>query len=194
MIYLTLFWEFFKTGLFSVGGGLATLPFLQQMGAHYGWFTDAELANMLAVSESTPGPIGINMATYVGITATGGSILGGVVATFALVLPSVIVIVIVASILKHFRENRFVQSCFAMIRPASVGLVAAAVIAVLKIALGFGAEVGGTEFIGSTLQVQLAIPALALFAALGLGRWKFRKLHPIVFILIGAGAGILLKL
>ena len=188
MIYLILFWEFFKAGLFSVGGGLATLPFLRQMGQHYHWFTESELANMLAVSESTPGPIGINMATYVGITATGGNLLGGIVATFSLVLPSVIVIVIVVSILKHFRENRFVQSCFTMIRPASVGLVAAAVISVLKIALLTGENVPNASW---WVPVW---PAVALFAALAVGRWKLQKLHPIVFIAVGAVFGILLKL
>ena len=187
MIYWQLFWEFFKTGLFSVGGGLATLPFLRQMGQQYGWFTETELANMLAVSESTPGPIGINMATFAGITATGGNLLGGVVATFALVLPSLIVIIIVASVLQHFRENRFVQSCFTMIRPASVGLVAAAVLSVLKIAL----FTGDTESSSLWLPVW---PAIALFAVLAVGRWKLQKLHPIVFILVGAAAGILLKL
>lgn len=187
MIYLQLFWEFFKTGLFSVGGGLATLPFLRQMGQSYGWFTEKELANMLAVSESTPGPIGINMATYVGITATGGSILGGVVATFSLVLPSLITILVVASILQRFRENRFVQSCFTMIRPASVGLVAAAVLSVLKIALFTGDPTNSAMWIP-------VWPAIAVFAVLALGRWKLQKLHPIVFIALGAVAGILLKL
>ena len=188
MIYWQLFWEFFKTGLFSVGGGLATLPFLRQMGQHYHWFTESELANMLAVSESTPGPIGINMATYVGITATGGKLLGGVVATFSLVLPSLIVIIIVATVLKHFRENRFVQSCFNMIRPASVGLVAAAVLSVLKIALFTG------ETAPDAWSFAPVWPAIALFAVLAAGRWKLQKLHPIVFIAVGAVAGILLKL
>lgn len=188
MIYLQLFWEFFKTGLFSIGGGLATLPFLQQMGQKYGWFTETELANMLAVSESTPGPIGVNMATYVGVTATGGSILGGVIATFSLVLPSLIVIVIVASVLRRFRENRFVQSSLTMIRPASVGLVAAAVLSVLKIALFTGKGVSD-----SSLWLPVW-PAVLLFAVLAVGRWRLPKLHPIVFIAVGALAGILLKL
>ena len=182
MIYLHLFWEFFKTGLLSIGGGLATLPFLRQMGAQYGWFTEKELANMLAVSESTPGPIGINMATYVGITATGGSLLGGIVATFSLVLPSVIIILIVATVLKRFRENRFVQSSLAAIRPASVGLVAAAVFSVLKIALLTGENaVGRSEW----LPVW---PAVGLFAVLAVGRWRLQKLHPIVFVSVGAAA------
>ena len=92
MIYLRLFWEFFKVGLFSVGGGLATLPFLYSLGAKTGWFSTADVANMLAVSESTPGPIGVNMATYVGFDC--GGVLGGVVATLGLVTPSVIVIAV----------------------------------------------------------------------------------------------------
>ena len=90
MIYLRLFYEFFKTGLFAIGGGLATLPFLSDMADRTGWFTQAQLADMLAVSESTPGPVGVNMATYVGFET--GGILGAVVATLGLVAPSVIVI------------------------------------------------------------------------------------------------------
>lgn len=188
MIWLQLFWEFFKTGLFSIGGGLATLPFLREMSDHYGWFTQAELADMLAVSESTPGPIGVNMATYVGITATGGNILGGILATFALVLPSVIVILIVVRILDRFHENRYVQSSLKVIRPVSVGLVTAAVIAVLQTALLTGKNVPGSAW---WMPVW---PALGLFVVLGLARWKLQKMHPIVFILVGAAAGILLKL
>lgn len=183
MLYLQLFWEFFKTGLFSVGGGLATLPFLRQMGNQFGWFTQTELTDMLAVSESTPGPIGVNMATYVGTTVTNGNPLGGAVATLGLVLPSVIVIILIAGLLKHFRENRYVDKCFQMIRPASVGLVAAAVLSVLKIALFKEAP--------TLLGITPFVPAIILFAVLAVGRWKLQKLHPIFFILFGAAAGIL---
>ena len=98
MIYLQLFWEFFKTGLFSVGGGLATLPFLSRMSNRFGWFTQEDLGNMLAVSESTPGPIGVNMATYVG-NLTGG-IVGGLVTTMALILPSYLVILMIATVME----------------------------------------------------------------------------------------------
>lgn len=187
MIYLQLFWEFFKTGLFAVGGGLATLPFLRRMGAAFGWFTEEELTNMLAVSESTPGPIGVNMATYAGITVTNGNIFGGAVATFGLVLPSVLIIVLIASVLKRFRENRYVDTCFNLIRPASVGLVAAAVLSVLRIALL-------QQNNGTLLGVTPFWPAVILFVVLALGRWKLQKLHPIVFILIGAAAGVIYKL
>ena len=121
MLYLQLFWEFFKTGLFAVGGGLATLPFLQDMADRTGWFTHAQLADMLAVSESTPGPIGVNMATYVGFTT--GGVGGALVATIGLVAPSVIVILIVAAFLKAFRDSKWVNAAFYGLRPASPALV-----------------------------------------------------------------------
>lgn len=129
MIYLNLFYEFFKTGLFAVGGGLATLPFLYDMADRTGWFSSSQLADMLAVSESTPGPIGVNMATYVGFTIRG--IPGALVATLGLVTPSVIVILIVAAFLKSFRDNRFVNAGFYGLRPASTAMVASAGISVV---------------------------------------------------------------
>ena len=134
MIYLQLFWEFFQTGLFAVGGGMATIPFLYDISDKTGWFTHQDLANMIAVGESTPGPIGINMATYVGyITGMaqggiGNAILGAVTATFGLVLPSLIVILIVAAMLKRFKSSPLVQKTFYGLRPASTGLIAAAIL------------------------------------------------------------------
>ena len=129
MIYLRLFWEFFKTGLFAIGGGMATLPFLHDIGEATGWFTQAQLMNMLAVSESTPGPIGINMATYVGFTVAG--VPGAVIATLGEVTPSIIVILIIAALLRNFRENRYVDRAFYGLRPASTGLILAAVLLAL---------------------------------------------------------------
>ena len=114
-IFLTLFLEFFKVGLFAVGGGLATIPFLYEMSAKTGWFTYEELANMIAVSESTPGPMGINMATYVGFETSG--ILGSICATIGLVTPSVIIILIIAKALQAFLSNRYVDAAFYGIRP-----------------------------------------------------------------------------
>ena len=175
MLYLHLFWEFFKTGLFAVGGGLATLPFLQDMADRTGWFTRAQLADMLAVSESTPGPIGVNMATYVG---------GALIATLGLVTPSVIVILIVAAFLKAFRDSKWVSAAFYGLRPASTALVAAAGISVVLIAL---VNVGGT---GLALLNWKAIALAAVL--LVLTRWvKFTKnLHPILFILASAAVGV----
>lgn len=185
MLYLQLFWEFFKTGLFAVGGGLATLPFLQDMAERTGWFTHAQLADMLAVSESTPGPIGVNMATYVGFTT--GGIGGALIATIGLVTPSVIVILIVAAFLKAFRDSKWVNAAFYGLRPASTALVAAAGISVVPIALLHS---------GMTGLAALNWPAIALAAVLLVcTNWVpvVKKWHPIVFIGISALVGVLLK-
>ena len=187
MIYLQLFWEFFKTGLFAIGGGLATLPFLYDISAKYGWFTEAELAIMIAIGESTPGPIGVNMATYAGIQTAG--LLGGIVATLSLILPSFLIVLCITYLLKKFQKNPVVQCCMKILRPASVGMIGAAAYSVLKIAL-FSAS---TYSMGGMLTF-VNWSGLALFAVLGVLAWKFKKLHPIVLILIGAVAGILLKL
>ncbi len=185
MTYLLLFIEFFKTGLFSIGGGLATLPFLYEMAERYDWFTTTDLANMIAISESTPGPIGVNMATYAGTQA--GGILGGLIATTGLVLPSVLIIIVVAMMLEKFRKSRFVDCSLQMLRPASVGLVAAAGISVLT------ASVLSVEALRALRWTEIvSIPAALLFAALlALYLWK-PKLHPIVFVALGAVVGIVL--
>ena len=190
MIYLRLFWEFFKTGLFSVGGGLATLPFLYQMGEKTGWFTTAEVADMLAVSESTPGGIGVNMATYAGFTAAG--IPGGIIATLGLVTPSIGVILLVAAALQKFRQNRYVNAGFYALRPASTALIAAAGISVLVLVLLNTAAMAAGDWLHA-----LRWPSLALAVVLWLltNRVpKVKKLHPICFIALSAVVGIVLKL
>ena len=192
MIYLRLFYEFFKVGLFSVGGGLATVPFLTDMAGRTGWFTAADLANMLAISESTPGPIGVNMATYVGFHT--GGIPGGIVATLGLIAPAIIVISIIAGFLKKFRESRVVDSVFYGLRPASTALITAALIQVCTIALMFH-EVTLPEQ-GVTKTQLFYWPAIALAAVifLCLQIKPLKKLHPIVFILASAAVGILFKM
>ncbi len=192
MIYLRLFYEFFKAGLFSVGGGLATIPFLTDMAARTGWFTAADLANMLAISESTPGPIGVNMATYVGFHT--GGVTGGIIATLGLVAPAIIVITVIAGFLKKFRESRVVDSVFYGLRPASTALITAALIQVCSIALMFH-EVPVPEY--GVIKTQLfywpaILLATAVFVCLQIKPLK--KLHPIVFILISAVVGIVFKL
>ena len=184
-IYLQLFYEFFKTGLFAIGGGMATLPFLKDMAVRTGWFTTSELADMLAVSESTPGPIGVNMATYVGFTTAG--IPGALIATAGLVLPSVIIILIIAAVLKAFRDNRYVSAAFYGLRPASTAMVAAAGIGVVLLAL-VNTEAAGLAFFRWR---EIALAAVILV----LTRWtpKVKNLHPIVFIAFSAVIGILLK-
>ncbi len=183
MLLLRLFFEFFKTGLFSVGGGLATLPFLSKMADATGWFTQAQLADMVAVSESTPGPIGVNMATYVGFTTAG--VLGSVVATLGLITPSVIVILLIASFLRKFRESRYVNAAFAALRPASTGLIAASGLSLVVLTFytgGMGSLLAGVNWKGVLLAAILVV--LTRFVK------KTQKLHPIVWILLSAAAGI----
>jgi chromate transporter len=187
MILLRLFWEFFKTGLFAVGGGMATLPFLYSIAERTGWFTAAQLADMIAVGESTPGPIGVNMATYVGFTTAG--VPGAIIATLGLVTPSVIIILIIARVLQQFRQNKLVDAAFYGLRPCSIGLIAAAGLLVVKVAMLH------TDFYFQTgkLLELFNWKALALAAVLiVLTRFvkRTKKLHPIVFILGSAVVGV----
>ena len=183
MIYLILFLEFFKTGLFSIGGGLATVPFLREIGETYGWFSPENLADMIAVAESSPGPIGVNVATYAGYNA--GGVLGAVIATLSLVLPSVIVIGIVFKCLDKFKNSFVVDSALYGLRSSTVGLISAAIFGILIMAL----------FNGSTPGINtLNISASVLFVASIVITAVFKKLHPIVIILFGAVMGIVLKL
>ena len=187
MILLQLFFEFFKTGLFAVGGGMATLPFLYDISARTGWYTTEMLADMIAVSESTPGPIGVNMATYVGFVTAG--IPGAVIATLGLITPSIIVILLIARALKAFRENPYVEAAFYGLRPCSVGLIAAAGFLVVKLAL-FNTELYQTS--GKLLDL-FDFKAIALAAVLLVcTRYvkKLKGLHPIFFILASAVVGI----
>ena len=188
MIYLRLFFEFFKTGLFAVGGDMATLPFLYDMAERTGWFTAAQLADMIAVSESTPGPIGVNMATYVGFT-TGGP-LGAVIATLGLVTPSVIVILLIARALKAFRQNRYVDAAFYGLRPCSVALIAAAGLLVVKIAL---LDLDAFAQSGSVVDLFRFKAVILAAVLLVLTRYvkKTKGLHPVLFILFSAAVGVL---
>ena len=191
MIYLRLFWEFFKVGLFSVGGGLATLPFLYSLGAKTGWFSTADVANMLAVSESTPGPIGVNMATYAGFDCAG--VLGGVVATLGLVTPSVIVIVLIAMALQAFRTNKYVDAAFYTLHPASTGLIAAAGWSVFALVLvnldAYRASYQQADF----LQWKNLILFAVIWVLTNLVK-PLKKLHPVVFLALAAVVGIVFRL
>ena len=182
MIYLKLFFEFFKAGLFAVGGGLATLPFLEDISERTGWFTRAQLADMLAVSESTPGPIGVNMATYVGFETAG--VLGSLVATFGLVLPSLIIILLVVKVLEKFRTNRYVEAAFYGLRPASVAMVASAGLGVAAMALLDLGAAGLAIFRWKELALAAVILVLTRFVP------KVKNFHPIVFIALSAAVGI----
>ncbi len=184
MIYLTLMMEFFKMGLFSIGGGMATLPFLMDLTTRYDWFSASELADMVAISESTPGPIGINMATYAGFHAAG--VPGAIVATLSLCAPAIIIISIIAKFLTNFSENKTVQAVFYGFRAVVPALIGYAVLELLKITLVVSAA--GNAFIQ---WLSIGICAL-VFALL---QWKpLKALHPIVWILVGVVAGIVFQI
>lgn len=184
MIYLTLFFEFFKIGLFAVGGGMATVPFLMELAERYPWFTTSELANMIAISESTPGPIGINMATYAGFHAAG--LPGALCATFSLVAPALIIIIIIAKFMSNFSENKYVKGAFSGIRPMIAALIG---YAVWQIAIITFADTSGSKIIFHFDAILICAALLLLF------QWKsLKKLHPIVWIAIGAVLGIVFKL
>ena len=200
MTYLRLFWEFFKTGLFAVGGGMATVPFLKNIGLATGWYSQTDLMNMLAVSESTPGPIGINMATYVGFTV--GGIPGALIATIGEVTPSIVVILIVAAMLKKFRDSKYVNNAFYGLRPASTGLIGAACVAVVLEVLTAVQVTSPAPGEGIVNLFSLADGALinlrgvALAAVLlVLTNWvkRVRDWHPIVFIGISAVVGVVFR-
>ena len=182
MTLLRLFFEFAKVGLFAVGGGLATIPFLQDIGARTGWFTDTDLTTMIAVSESTPGPMGVNMATYVGFQTAG--LPGAVLATLGLITPSIIVIIIIAGFLQKFRQSKTVDAVFSGLRPASTALIASAG---LSVAAAVFLSVGGLE--EHTLSIHWPAVILALVVFLCMRHKKLKKLHPIVFIALAAVAG-----
>lgn len=183
-VFAELFIEFFQIGLFAVGGGPATIPFLMDIPERHDWYTKADVVNMLAVSESTPGPIGINMATYAGFSAAGFA--GGITATFSLVLPSLIVIVIIAKILEKFSSNPYVKSAFSGIRPVVTGLIATAVYSIFQTAL----------FTDSEGKFQLPLFSLVLCAAFFvlMNLKKLKKVHPFFWMVAGASIGIIFKM
>jgi len=190
MIYLRLFFEFFKTGLFAVGGGMATIPFLYDLSDKTGWFTYDKLADMIAVSESTPGPIGVNMATFVGFTTAG--IPGAICATIGLVTPSVIVILIIARFLANFNDNKYVKSAFYTIRPASTALIAAAGVLVLKISLLNVEAYQQGRGVFSLFDFKAIILAVIVYVLTNFVK-PLKKLHPVIFIALSAVAGIVFK-
>ena len=186
MTLLRLMYEFAKTGLFSVGGGLATLPFLYEISDKTGWFTHADIADMIAVSESTPGAIGINMSTYAGFTTAG--ILGGFLATLGLALPSVIIILIIAKFLEKFRDNLLMEGAFYGLRPASIAMITAAGLNVARVALVNIPAFQASGSLGDLFIWKALILGIAIF----IGQRKL-KWHPVVFIAISAAVGILFK-
>ncbi len=189
MILVRLFLEFCRVGLFSVGGGLATIPFLTDLGERTGWFSPGDLANMIAISESTPGPMGVNMATYVGFHTAG--VIGGVVATLGLVSSSIVIILVIAGFLQKFRQSKAVDAVFYGLRAASVALITAALLQVAKIALLRPAQGLESAFPyypnGIAILLAAVIFALVKFTPL-------KKLHPVCFIGLSALVGAVLQM
>lgn len=169
MIYLLLFWEFFKIGLFAVGGGLVTVPFLYDLAENYPWFSTQELANMIAVAESTPGPVGVNMATFAGFKAAG--IMGGLAATAGLIFPSLIIIIFLAGIMNKFRNNDKLNTLLATIRPAVSALI-----------LSAGYLLAESSITDIVRGIVLAVIFIVM---------HFWKKHPIFYIMCGAAGGII---
>lgn len=176
MIYLQLFWAFFKIGLFAIGGGLATVPFLFQLSENTNWFSTADLVKMIAISESTPGPLGINMATFTGVQTVG--IWGGLIATIGLVMPMLLVIIALSHFLKKYREHKMVEAIFQGLRPAVAMMIFGFVLRLIEV------------MFEHTTTRENAIFSLGMFIVYLCLTFTF-KWHPIVFIAIGAIVGIM---
>ena len=177
---LELFATFFKIGLFTFGGGYAMLPLIQQEVLSKGWADEKEIINFIAVSESTPGPFAINMSTYIGTDEAG--VLGAFFATLGVVLPSFIIILIVAKCYEKFQSSKIVRGCMSGLKPAVVGLIGAAVISIAGTVL-FPNGISTAVFSGLNFYISLAIFAVMALLA-------FKKVHPILIIALSAVAGI----
>lgn len=186
MIYIKLFFLFFKIGLFSIGGGLATLPFLQDLADKYDWITSKELINMIAISESTPGPIGINTATFVGYKAAG--VFGGIITTLGIVTPSIIIIILIAHYFKRFNEKPLVKGAFLGIRPAVTGLIASVCFEIIRISILNIERFNLSKNILDLINVKETI----LFAVVLYLIYRYKK-HPIIYIAGAAVVGVVFK-
>ena len=186
MIYLKLFVTFFEIGLFTFGGGYAMISLIREKTLALGWLTEEELLNMIAVSESTPGPIAVNMATFVG--STQGGILGSLAATLGVILPSFIIILLISALIRSFLKYKGVQAFLGGVRPCVVALILATAITMLLSTL-----LGITTVNGGFAPDVRGILILAILVAIALifQKIKRRKPSPILMILISAGLGML---
>lgn len=173
MITLKLFFEFFKIGLFAIGGGLATIPFLYDLSLKTNWFSLSEISNMIAISEATPGPLGVNMATYTGFLTNG--LLGGIIATIGLVTPSILIILIISKLLDKFSQNKVIKKLFYGFRAGVIALILIVGINMLKEVLFY------KDF---SLKIFESLFFIILLVLL-----QKTKLHPIWFILISGIVG-----
>ena len=186
MILLKLFYEFMKIGLFTVGGGMACVPFLLALSEKTGWDTEAQLLDMIAISESTPGPIGINMATYTGYTVEG--IVGAVIATLGIVIPTVILVLCIAKFLESFKDNKYVLGAMYGLRPASTGLIAAAGVSVAVLSLVNTDAFMAREWASVVEPKSIVLAAILLILTNKVKKTK--NLHPVFYIAASAVVGI----
>ena len=190
MIYLELFLTFFFIGLFTFGGGYAMLPLIQPEVARHGWLSAEQMVDFVAVSESTPGPFAVNIATYVGLQTGGGNanilgrFLGALCATLGVVLPSFIIILIVARIYDAFKESKIVKGCMLGLKPAVIGLIASAIVSMANTVL-FAGNFNVAVF--GELQFYLSILIFAVMTLL-----SFKKVHPILIVCLSAVSGIVI--
>lgn len=180
---LLLFLIFFKVGLFTIGGGLAAIPLIQQEVVVRGWLSTSEFANMIAISQSTPGPIGVNVATFVGYSQYG--VLGSIFATLGIVAPSVIIIIIISKFLSKFRKNKYVEGVFVGIRPAVTALILVAAYLIAKVSLVNIPLFESTNNLIDLFDFYAIVMFLVFFYAIN--KWKH---HPIFYIVLAGVIGI----
>lgn len=185
---LRLIWEFFKAGLFAIGGGMATIPFLQEMAKAFGWFSEEELLDMIAVSESTPGAIGINISTFAGFKSYG--VVGAIFATIALITGPIIITLIIARAMVKFKSSKVVNDMFETIRPATAGLILGAMSSVIVLTL-FNIPLFRQS--GNLSDLIRGLP-LILFAIYLFILIKFKKVHPLAIICVSALVGVIFSL
>lgn len=189
MILFFLCMEFAKIGFFSLGGGYATLPFLYHMSEVYGWFSPLELSRMLAISSITPGPVGLNVATFAGFKTAG--ILGSIVATMSIMLPSFFMIIIISKMLKKFKDSPCLCSVMYALRPATAAMLAAVALRLFRDVIIRNPDFSGFNFL--QMQNFIDIKGFLLLVILFILSLKLKK-DPLVFLAFGAIAGILLHI
>lgn len=187
MIYLTLFFEFFKIGLFTFGGGFAMIPLIEETVIKHNWLSESQFYSFLGVCESTPGPVAVNMATYIG--SSNGGMLGGAVATLGVVLPSFIIILLIAAILKNLTENIYFKGFIEGVKPVVIALIFSTGLILLAKAIGY---VSISEFNFDLISLLIFVCLVAVFY--GYKRIKGKKLNTIILILISAVLGIAFNL
>lgn len=188
MIYLRLFYEFAKIGLFNFGGGVASIPFLRDLSVRTGWYTLEQLTDFIAISESTPGPMAVNVATYRGYTTAG--VLGGILATFGLMFPAFFFMTMIAKFLDKFKGNKYVDWAFYGLRPCVLALIASSLLSLLKVTMFYNLGSATLFTLRSAINWRAWGIFILIFAMLNYKPLK--KMHPVAFLALSAVLGIIL--